>query len=173
MGLEQVLSEVIGLVKQNQTLSDSHVESIVTPIYSVLDFVTSSLSSLEGENDLPHLQQLSSELYNSCRAATKKSESAKNDVYQRHITILRYCACLILHSSTVASLKKLDDSSKRSKRMIQQIPDVLRAYLHTAKYLKKYDLATYYRECFAKGLSIIDDVEPCLKVVDTGMSTIC
>ena len=137
----------------------------------MLGFLNDSASRLEDNVDLIRLQQLSSELYNSCRAAVKKPESDKGDAYLRHIAILRYCACLILHNSTLASLKKLGDRSKRSKRLIQQIPDVLRAYLHTAKYLKKYSLDTYYRECFAKGLSIIDEVESCLKVVDTGAST--
>ena len=100
----------------------------------------------------------------------KKRENNPEDPSLKQLAILRYCACLVLHSSILASVKEVGDKTVQSQQVIQLVPDVLRAYLHTAKWLSKLHLDDYYKDCFTKGLSILDDVEPVLKVTDTGAS---
>lgn len=132
--------------------------------------MTTCSEDIRDKGHLLGLQQSSSELYNVCRAAMKKRENNPEDPSLKQLAILRYCACLVLHSSILASVKEVGDKTVQSLQVIQLVPDVLRAYLHTAKWLSKLHLDDYYKDCFTKGLSILDDVEPVLKVTDTGAS---
>ena len=132
--------------------------------------MTTCSEDIRDKGHLLGLQQSSSELYNVCRAAMKKRENNPEDPSLKQLAILRYCACLVLNSSILASVKEVVDKTVQSQQVIQLVPDVLRAYLHTAKWLSKLHLDDYYKDCFTKGLSILDDVEPVLKVTDTGAS---
>ena len=132
--------------------------------------MTTCSEDIRDKGHLLGLQQSSSELYNACRAAMKKRENNPEEPSLRQLAILRYCACLVLHGSILTSVKEAGDKTVQSQQVIQLIPDVLRAYLHTAKWLSKLHLDDYYKDCFTKGLSILDDVEPVLKVIDTGAS---
>ena len=63
----------------------------------------------------------------------KKRENNPEDPSLKQLAILRYCACLVLHSSILTSVKEAGDKTVQSQQVIQLIPDVLRAYLHSSR----------------------------------------
>lgn len=114
------------------------------------------------EDDIDHLQLIqasASELYNLCRVKLKQLERNSNKTLLKAYAKLRYCSCLLLHSSLFHPYLHTKKRKELSSNQLQYIPDVIRAYQHTSRVLKQYDILEEYEECFQHGLQILDQVE--------------
>lgn len=115
------------------------------------------------ENELSTLLTSASELYNLCRIHMKEAE--KNQYKKEACSLLkiRYCCCILLHASTLHPIFHNIHSKYYSKKLLTVVPDVLRAYQHTSRLLKQYQMMDAYDQSFKNGMMILDQMEPLLQ----------
>ena len=92
----------------------------------------------------------------------KELESVNDKKTIEGFLMLRYCSCLLLHTSTIHPLIHKVNGNRYCKQLLSVIPDLLRAYQHTSRLLKQYNYLSEFEHCFQNALQILDQLEPLL-----------
>ena len=119
-------------------------------------------SKLTNSAEVQDLQKLASLLYNECRIRLKKETDVET------IVRIRFCSCELLQASCINSAPTGDSS----KSLLVNAPDIIRAYQHTARSMRDYDLGDLPQQCYLNAIKIVDTLQPILEDIETNERTI-
>ena len=81
---------------------------------------------------------------------------------------IRFCSCELLQASCINSAPTGDSS----KSLLVNAPDIIRAYQHTARSMRDYDLGDLPQQCYLNAIKIVDTLQPILEDIETNERTI-
>ena len=139
---------------------------LITEEFSSIDFAHYCedllRSKLTNSAEVQDLQKLASLLYNECRIRLKKETDVET------IVRIRFCSCELLQASCINSAPTGDSS----KSLLVNAPDIIRAYQHTARSMRDYDLGDLPQQCYLNAIKIVDTLQPILEDIETNERTI-